>query len=87
LFNCANNALEAALFQLAYFRGGQTCSIEKSFAENQKQQRAVKSVLSIQIQFDKECKFYIKWPTSNRIDSLATNLTKLFKHTDKSNRY
>jgi len=42
-------------------------------AENQKEQRAAKSVCKCQMQFNKQCRFYIKQSNTNYVSSLATN--------------
>jgi len=46
-------------------RGGQICSIGESFAENQKQQRAAKSVCSVKYSSNKQCRIYMKRPTTS----------------------
>jgi len=55
--------------------------------ENEQHERAAKSVCSVKIQFVKvkKCSFHIKWPTSNRVDSLPTNITNSCKHIDERN--
>jgi len=61
-------------------------SIEEALAENQKTPAIRKISLYCSgtgIQFNKECRFYMKQPTSNRVNAFETNLTDSCKHIDK----
>jgi len=55
---------------MVYTRGGQTCSMEESFAENQKYQRAAKPFCSFNTSFTLNQWFY---PTGVIRDSLGGN--------------